>query len=206
MARPARPEQSNSARSSRQFSRFYHSINPDRVFGTHREGKAERWHPAGEHEFLRLRLAHALCQELSGRSLRYYALFLASRSLNERRSITIRWWWAADLLFAVAYRHFEVNSSSFDVDYLGRRAHLVAYRRGGEVSYIHCSADRAFTCVQKRSNGIERGIFHDRRIITGVASTCGSMASLNWLARCSGCTCNIDPSTGSQRTCCIHSS
>src|SRR6266849_844959 len=35
MARPARPEQSKSARSSRQFSRFYHSINPDRVFGTH---------------------------------------------------------------------------------------------------------------------------------------------------------------------------
>src|SRR5580704_15820995 len=35
MARPARPEQSKSARSSRQFNRFYHSINPDRVFGTH---------------------------------------------------------------------------------------------------------------------------------------------------------------------------
>src|ERR1700694_5274325 len=36
MARPARPEQSRSARSSRQFSRFYYSINPDQVFGTHR--------------------------------------------------------------------------------------------------------------------------------------------------------------------------
>ena len=36
MARPARPEQSKSERSSRQISRFYHSINPDRVFGTHR--------------------------------------------------------------------------------------------------------------------------------------------------------------------------
>ena len=36
MARPARPERSKSARSSRQLSRFYHSINPDRVFGTHR--------------------------------------------------------------------------------------------------------------------------------------------------------------------------
>jgi hypothetical protein len=36
MARPARPERSRSARSSRQLSRFYHSINPDRVFGTHR--------------------------------------------------------------------------------------------------------------------------------------------------------------------------
>src|SRR6266404_7735656 len=36
MARPARPERSRSARPSRQLSRFYHSINPDRVFGTHR--------------------------------------------------------------------------------------------------------------------------------------------------------------------------
>src|ERR1700692_3725183 len=35
MARPARPERSRSARSSRQLSRFYHSINRDRVFGTH---------------------------------------------------------------------------------------------------------------------------------------------------------------------------
>src|ERR1700681_1827625 len=38
MARPARPERSRSARSSRQLSRFYHSINPDRVFGTHKIG------------------------------------------------------------------------------------------------------------------------------------------------------------------------
>src|SRR5258708_11226275 len=40
MARPARPERSRSARSSRQLSRFYHSINPDRVFGTHRVDRA----------------------------------------------------------------------------------------------------------------------------------------------------------------------
>src|SRR5712671_896463 len=38
MARPAWPERSRSARSSRQLSRFYHSINPDRVFGTHTQG------------------------------------------------------------------------------------------------------------------------------------------------------------------------
>src|SRR5712671_1975067 len=36
MARPARPERSRSAQSSRQLSRFYHSINLDRVFGTHK--------------------------------------------------------------------------------------------------------------------------------------------------------------------------
>src|SRR5216683_4250341 len=35
-ARPARPEQTKPARSSRQFSRFCYAKNPDRVFGTHR--------------------------------------------------------------------------------------------------------------------------------------------------------------------------
>src|SRR4030088_3628577 len=35
MARPARPEQTKSARSSRQLSRFCYLINPDKVFGTH---------------------------------------------------------------------------------------------------------------------------------------------------------------------------
>jgi hypothetical protein len=41
MARPARPERSRSARSSRQLSRFYHSINPDRVFGTQWHGRRQ---------------------------------------------------------------------------------------------------------------------------------------------------------------------
>src|SRR5450756_345723 len=41
MARPARPERSRSARSSRQLSRFYHPINLDRVFGTHRGTKSK---------------------------------------------------------------------------------------------------------------------------------------------------------------------
>jgi hypothetical protein len=43
MARPARPERSRSARSSRQLSRFYHSINPDRVFGTHSGWQGQTW-------------------------------------------------------------------------------------------------------------------------------------------------------------------
>src|ERR1700730_10342211 len=59
---------------------------------------------------------------------------------------------AADLLTTVACRHFEVNSFSLDVDYLGRRPHLLAYRRGSQVLYIYCSAERAFTCVPKRSD------------------------------------------------------
>src|SRR6266403_490515 len=41
MARPAWPERSRSARSSRQLSRFYHSINPDRVFGTQWHGRRQ---------------------------------------------------------------------------------------------------------------------------------------------------------------------
>src|SRR3979409_2666508 len=36
MARPARQEQTGSARSSHQLIRFYRSINPDMVFGTHK--------------------------------------------------------------------------------------------------------------------------------------------------------------------------
>src|SRR6266702_2269538 len=100
---------------------------------------------------------------------------------------------AADLLFAVACGHFEVNSFSLDVDYLGRRAHLVAYRRGGEVFYIYCSADRAFTCVQKRSDGIERGVFHDqdhhgrRKHLRqyGVLESVGKMFGLHPQCRCS---------------------
>ena len=55
---------------------------------------------------------------------------------------------AADLLYAVACRHREVNSFS-----LGVITSAVAHTswpkgRGGEVLYIYCSADRAFTCIQ----------------------------------------------------------
>src|SRR4029077_5311778 len=100
---------------------------------------------------------------------------------------------AADLLVAVACRYFEVNSFSLDVDYLGRRPHLVAYRRGSEVLYIYCSADRAFTCVQKRSDCIERRIFHDqnhhgrRKHLRqyGVLESVGKMFGLHSQCRCS---------------------
>ncbi|NOJ41471.1 hypothetical protein HCN58_17990 [Bradyrhizobium sp. WSM 1791] len=50
---------------------------------------------------------------------------------------------AADLLYAITCRHLELNSLSLEVDYLGRSAHVVAYRRGGAVLYVYCSADRA---------------------------------------------------------------
>src|SRR5439155_19014895 len=39
---------------------------------------------------------------------------------------------ATDLLFAIACRHLEANSPSFDTDDLGRRTYLVADRRCGE--------------------------------------------------------------------------
>src|ERR1700737_50609 len=35
MSRPARPEETKSARSSHQFNRFCYPKNPDKVFGTH---------------------------------------------------------------------------------------------------------------------------------------------------------------------------
>src|SRR5450631_1651060 len=91
-----------------------------------------------------------------------HALF--SKSLVERTKIDHDSLVAslADLLFAVACRHFEVNSLSIDADDLGRRAYLVAYWRGGEVLYIHCNTDCAFACVQKRLNGIERRVLHDQ--------------------------------------------
>src|ERR1700687_3988277 len=45
MARPARPEQTKSARSSRPLSRFCYLINPDKVFGTHKDGQNETEQP-----------------------------------------------------------------------------------------------------------------------------------------------------------------
>src|ERR1700692_3165014 len=50
MARPARPERSRSARSSRQLSRFYHSINPHRVFGTHNRRMMSQGDPPDDAE------------------------------------------------------------------------------------------------------------------------------------------------------------
>src|SRR5215472_14132675 len=99
----------------------------------------------------------------------------------------------ADLLHAVACRHLEVDTSSLDVDDLGRRAHVVAKRRGGDVLYIYCRADRAFTCVQIRPDGIERGIFHDenhhrrRKHLRqkGVLESIGEMFGLHAQRRCS---------------------
>src|SRR5262245_9600662 len=54
----------------------------------------------------------------------------------------------ADLLLAVAGRHFEVDPSSLDVDHLGRRRYVAADRRGREVSYVYGGADCAFTHLQ----------------------------------------------------------
>src|SRR5260370_20808440 len=68
---------------------------------------------------------------------------------------------AADFFYAVACRHLEVDSLPFNVDYLGCRAHVATYRRGGEMSYIYRRADRALTSIQKLPHGIERGRFHD---------------------------------------------
>src|SRR5467141_934395 len=53
MARPAQPQQNRTARSSRQVSRFYRSINLDRVFGTHNMVKRRGAPSQGWRTFLR---------------------------------------------------------------------------------------------------------------------------------------------------------
>src|ERR1700731_4243973 len=44
MASPGRPERNKTARSFRQFRRFHHVINSDRVFGTHSGVRPPRGH------------------------------------------------------------------------------------------------------------------------------------------------------------------
>ena len=83
---------------------------------------------------------------------------LFGKALVERTKI--RCCCAADLLYAVACRHLKVNSFSIDVDYLCRRAHFVAYRRGGE-SVVHLpQCRRRLHRIQKRSYGIELSVFY----------------------------------------------
>jgi len=56
-----------------------------------------------------------------------------------------------------------------------------------KVLYIYPSADGAFICIQSGLMALSSA-FSIIRIIAGVASTCGNMASLNRSARCSGYT------------------
>ena len=51
-------------------------------------------------------------------------------------------------------------------------------RRGRVMPYIYCGTDCALTQFQKRPDSL-RAAFSMIKIITGVANTCGSMASLN---------------------------
>src|ERR1700739_4787670 len=76
MVRPARPERSRSARSSRQLSRFYHSINPDRGFGTHRiKGHRPREAYVAQSPFIR-KVLPGLLHFIGGRQLvGYYVDF-----------------------------------------------------------------------------------------------------------------------------------
>ena len=80
-----------------------------------------------------------------GRPPGYRMLFLASRSLNERRSITIRWWLPLPIssLPSLADTLKSIRLPSTPTTSAVARD-LVAYRRGGEVLYIHGNTDCAF--------------------------------------------------------------
>jgi hypothetical protein len=93
------------------------------------------------------------------RHLRFFGKTLIERAKIDHNSLVVP---AADLVYAVTCGHFKVDPFPVDPDYLGGRAYLAADWRGGQVSYIHCSADRAFTRIQERSDGIERSVFHDQ--------------------------------------------
>jgi hypothetical protein len=109
---------------------------------------------------------------------------------------------AANLLIAVACRHFEVNSFSLDVDHLGRRPHLVAAGVAAKC-FISTAVPTALSPASKNDLIALSAAFSMIRIITGVASTCGNMASL---ARCSGSTRNADAPLAPNGICRIHSS
>jgi hypothetical protein len=140
---------------------------------------APGWQRAGRN----VRSAIASLSALSGKAL-------VERTKIDHNSLVRP---AADLLVAVACRHLEVNSFPLHVDNLGRRAYLAAYRRGGEMFYIHCSANRAFTFVQKRSDSVKRSIFHDQNHHRGrehlrqygVLKSVGKMFGLHPQCRCS---------------------
>jgi hypothetical protein len=112
---------------------------------------------------------------------------------------------AADLLIAVACRHFEVNSVSLDVDYLGRRR--TSWPTGVAAKcFTSTAVPTALSPASKNGLIALSAAFSMIRIIMGVASTCGNMASLNRLARCSGCTRNADVPLAPNRICRILSS
>ena len=131
---------------------------------------------------------------------------LASRSLNERRSITIRWW--VPLPISSLPSLADTLKSTRLPSALTTSA--VAHTSWPTGVAAKCSTSTAVpTALSPASKNGQTALsaaFSMIRIITGVASTCGSMASLNRLARCSGCTCNIDLPLAPNGICRIHSS
>src|SRR4030088_3486595 len=91
MARPAQPQQNRTARSSRQVSRFYRSINPDRFLGTHtaeqRAAGARLGAAQARNEALRLRINGQIADAWFGvDALRKVVQIYATRQLPPARS------------------------------------------------------------------------------------------------------------------------
>src|SRR5450631_2365176 len=117
-----------------------------------------------------------LLEEVEWRlALAFFGKALVERTKIDHHSLMSS---AADLFHLVARRHLEFNSFSLDLDYFGFGTNIMTCGRSGKMPYIYRRADRALTTSR---NGLIalRAAFSMIRIITGVASTCGNMASLN---------------------------
>ena len=98
---------------------------------------------------------------------------------------------AANLLTAVACRHFEVIRfpSTLTTSAVARTSWPTGV---AAKCFTSTAVPTALSPASKNGLIALSAAFSIIRIITGVASTCGNMASLNRLARCSACTRNAD--------------
>jgi hypothetical protein len=95
--------------------------------------------------------------------LRYYLLFLARRSLNERRSITIRWWVPLPISSLPPLAD-TLKSTRFPSTLT---ASAVAHTSWPTGVAAKCFTSTAVPTAlsppsKKQSHGIDRGIFHDQ--------------------------------------------
>src|SRR5579884_1166926 len=68
----------------------------------------------------------------------------------------------ADLFSLVARADIELDSPSVYLGDLGRGGHLVADRRGREMSDVHCGADGSLARFEIVADRVQRRVFHDR--------------------------------------------
>jgi hypothetical protein len=92
----------------------------------------------------------------------------------------------ADLLSGFRSAHVKVDASTVNPCNLRLAGNLPTDRRGREMADIDHRADRTLARIAFSA------AFSMIMIITGVAKTGGSIASLNWFARCCGWTSKVN--------------